>query len=77
MSAPTNSRRLLLAAVLAVPAAATMPAPAKSDADQIQQVADSLAVAMASRHGGRWEALVDHDAGFVLITPRTGKGGAQ
>lgn len=77
MSAPTNSRRSLLAAAFAAPAAATLPALAMAKTDQIQEAADALAAAMARRHGGTWVACADHDPGFVIICPRTARGGTQ
>ena len=78
MNAPTNSRRSLLGAALAVPAAAAMPSPALSAADQIQQASDAVSVAMARLHPGKWRAVVSHEnGGFVLIAPYMTKGDAQ
>lgn len=31
--------------------------------------AQNLAAAMAAIHGGLWKAVVDHEAGFILIRP--------
>jgi hypothetical protein len=38
-------------------------------AKQIEQDAQSIAVAMASIHGGKWRTLVDHQHQLVLIRP--------
>jgi len=34
-----------------------------------EQHAGALAEAMAAIHGGRWQAIVDHQAGFVIVRP--------
>jgi hypothetical protein len=68
------NRRAFLAGSLAVPAAVTLPT---TPADRAKEAADVVAAAMQARHGGRWIAHVDHDAGFALVRPRLdGKGGA-
>ena len=77
MSTPINSRRSLLASVLAVPVTAAMPAPAKSGIDQIEEAAAALSAAMARLHPGKWRAVVSHEnGGFVLIAPYLTKGDA-
>lgn len=35
----------------------------------ISSDAQDLAAAMAALHGGLWKAVVDHEAGFILIRP--------
>lgn len=45
-----------------------------ADRQTIQQKAKALAVAMAMLHGGDWIAQIDHDAGFILVRPRSDRG---
>jgi len=39
-----------------------------------EQRAQALADAMAAVHGGRWRAIVDHQAGFVIVQPEVNRG---
>ncbi len=65
---PATARRAFLAGALSVPATAALPATIPAS-DGIKEAAKALAAAMQERHGGKWVAIVDHDAGFVLIVP--------
>ena len=75
---PPAQRRRFLAALTGMTSALVAPTVATAAADKtsieaIRKAANSLADAMAARYGARWghdwQALVDHDTGFVLIQP--------
>lgn len=87
MSAHVNSRRSLLAALLATPTVAALPASARPSFEQVQKAADALGDAMTRLHArGKWFVRVDHQHGFILVgapfpkakpEPQNGNGGAQ
>lgn len=38
----------------------------------IEEALSAVSAAMADLHGGQWTAHVDHDAGFILVSPQKG-----
>lgn len=62
----TISRRQTLLAICGAASAGSM----VPFSDAIAADAEEIARRMARRHGGRWKAVVDHEAGFILIKPR-------
>jgi hypothetical protein len=62
------SRRATFGAALYAFPLAVVPSLAK--AYGVDMEANLLAEKMADLHGGEWRAIVDHDAGFILIKPR-------
>jgi hypothetical protein len=36
---------------------------------RVDEALSALAAAMANLHGGQWTAHVDHEVGFVLVSP--------
>jgi hypothetical protein len=62
------SRRATFGAALYAFPLSSVPIVAK--AYGIDHDAMRLAERMGELHGGQWRAVVDHDAGFILIKPR-------
>lgn len=44
--------------------------PVENTYRRIAEALGVLSAAMAEVHGGQWSAHVDHDAGFILISPQ-------
>ena len=40
-----------------------------AEGDHCRRLAQKLTDAMAMRHGGRWRFTLDHEGGFVVISP--------